>query len=393
MLKPLLKWPGGKSSEIDQFLPLIPEYDRYIEPFVGGGALFFRLNPEKAVINDTSEYLMELYRLVGEGDEELHRILNLQCRTFSALQKVCADHSQQLLDLFHIYEAALTAGIDIKALRPHLYLTDRIAMDESVVSELILDREEYAGVMAASFEDKLIRTAINHRKKPFSEADLRENLITGFTSGYYLYQRNVFNEIAAGKILPSRQLKTANFYFIREYCYGSMFRYNKKGEFNIPYGGMSYNKKDLSDKTNRLFSPQMAALLKRTEIYCEDFETLLDHLELTERDFLFLDPPYDTEFSDYEGHSFGKADQCRLADFLTATRAQFLLVIKNTEFIYNLYDGRFRIMAFENKYLYNMRSRNDRKAQHLIITNIPEGEVPWIRENINISDVDAEYHA
>ena len=43
-MKPLLKWPGGKAREIDQIIDLIPEYDRYIEPFFGGGAMFFHLH-------------------------------------------------------------------------------------------------------------------------------------------------------------------------------------------------------------------------------------------------------------------------------------------------------------------------------------------------------------
>ena len=67
----------------------------------------------------------------------------------------------------------------------------------------------------------------------------------------------------------------------------------------------------------------MARLLGRTEIYCEDFESFLDKLTLTERDFLFLDPPYDTDFSEYEGKDFDKNDQKRLADFLKRTRAGF----------------------------------------------------------------------
>ena len=40
------------------------------------------------------------------------------------------------------------------------------------------------------------------------------------------------------------------------------------------------------------------------------------------------------------------------------------------------------MLAFDNKYMYNVRSRNERKSEHLIITNIPEGTVPWLRENI-----------
>ena len=62
-MKPLIKWPGGKSGEIAQLIRFVPEYDRYVEPFVGGGALYFYLDPEKALINDNSEYLMEFYTL------------------------------------------------------------------------------------------------------------------------------------------------------------------------------------------------------------------------------------------------------------------------------------------------------------------------------------------
>ena len=221
-----------------------------------------------------------------------------------------------------------------------------------------------------------------------SEKDLMANLVTGFTGGYYLYFRDVFNQLASGRMIGSKQYRAANFYFIREYCYGSMFRYNAAGEFNIPYGGISYNKKDFAGKVARIFDRDTAALLDRTQLFCEDFEEMLNGLDLTERDFLFLDPPYDTEFSDYEGRSFTREDQKRLASFLERTPARFLLVIKNTDFIYSLYEGKFRILAFENKYLYNVRSRNERKSEHLLVTNMPELEVPWIRENINLQGND-----
>ena len=63
-MRPIIKWPGGKSGEIEKILPLIPAYDRYIEPFFGGGALFFHLKPSRAAVNDISADLMEFYRLV-----------------------------------------------------------------------------------------------------------------------------------------------------------------------------------------------------------------------------------------------------------------------------------------------------------------------------------------
>ena len=90
-----------------------------------------------------------------------------------------------------------------------------------------------------------------------------------------------------------------------------------------------------------------------------------------ETDFMFLDPPYDTEFSDYEGNAFTKLDQARLAVCLSKTKAKFLLIIKNTPFIEDLYSNGFYIRRFDKQYTYNVRSRNDRAAEHLIITNYP----------------------
>ena len=49
-MKPIIKWPGGKSGEIQKIHDLIPPFDRYIEPFFGGGALFFHLMPPRAAV-------------------------------------------------------------------------------------------------------------------------------------------------------------------------------------------------------------------------------------------------------------------------------------------------------------------------------------------------------
>ena len=93
--------------------------------------------------------------------------------------------------------------------------------------------------------------------------------------------------------------------------------------------------------------------------------------DLTPQDFLFLDPPYDTEFSDYEGRAFGQEDQRQLADFLRTTHASFILVIKNTPFIQSLYQDGFHIRAFDNSYAYNVKSRNNRNVEPRIIANFP----------------------
>ena len=150
-----------------------------------------------------------------------------------------------------------------------------------------------------------------------------------------------------------------------------MFRYNAHGEFNIPYGGMSYNRKDMTAKIGNMFNDRIAAAFADTEICCTDFEEFVAQINLTEDDFMFLDPPYDTDFSDYEGKDFTRSDQARLAETLRSTPAKFILVIKNTDFIYNLYKDNFNILSFDKQYTYNVRSRNERGAEHLIVTNLP----------------------
>ncbi len=66
--RPILKWAGGKQQLLPRLLSRLPErYGRYVEPFFGGGALFFALAPADAVIGDANPELVNLYRQVAEG--------------------------------------------------------------------------------------------------------------------------------------------------------------------------------------------------------------------------------------------------------------------------------------------------------------------------------------
>lgn len=61
-MKPLIKYRGGKSKELPQITAHIPPFSgRYIEPFLGGGALYFHLEPKRAIINDVNTKLMDFY--------------------------------------------------------------------------------------------------------------------------------------------------------------------------------------------------------------------------------------------------------------------------------------------------------------------------------------------
>lgn len=368
----LIKWPGGKSGEIDKIIPHVPKYKRYVEPFFGGGALFFHLNPQNAVINDISSSLMEYYRLIKAQDKQLQELLLCYNNSFSNLYSVCSASYSDLIKMYTDLKSGEASSADIET-QLRLFtdsISDRI--NSGFSEKLLLDEKAFTDQLVKMTVDKMRRTVKNEQKAPFTAEDLKSNLLTGFTSGYYMYFRDVFNDLQLKRIeIPSKQYRAANFCFIREYCYGSMFRYNSKGEFNIPYGGMSYNSKNFRAKIDSMFSKDIKEVFSRTDIHCSDFEDFFSDASLTGDDFMFLDPPYDTDFSDYEGKDFTQADQERLAHALKKTPAQFVLVIKNTDFIHSLYNNDFTILSFDNQYTYNVRSRNERKVEHLIITNSP----------------------
>ena len=93
-MKPLIKYRGGKSKEIPNIERHIPKYKgRYIEPFFGGGALFFYLEPKRAIINDINSKLMAFYSGVKNDFSnlqkelaEIEKIYTTNRRQFDALK-------------------------------------------------------------------------------------------------------------------------------------------------------------------------------------------------------------------------------------------------------------------------------------------------------------------
>jgi DNA adenine methylase len=310
---------------------------------------------------------MSFYKLVQDQDLELHRCLNRLDKTFQGLINALTEESDTPYELFEDLNTGLLAQEQLEpSIAMLLSRLGKAGFDKS----LVWDPEGFYDSLQKNGADKYLRTLKNHRKLPFSREDLIENLITGFAAGYYVYFRKVYNDITLGRAdAPSEGFRSAVFYFVREYCYGSMFRYNAQGEFNIPYGGMSYNRKNMAAKIGHMFNRETKRVLRGTELCCLDFEEFFAQIQINEGDFIFLDPPYDTEFSDYEGRPFDKNDQARLAEALKATPAKFLLIIKNTEYIRSLYENDFYIHSFDKQYTYNVRSRNQRDVEHLIITN------------------------
>lgn len=334
--------------------------------------MFFFLRPKKALVNDISTDLMDFYSLIQTQDKNLNDYLNCYSKLVRSLLSICDNNSERITRIYYARkngELQLSqVNEKVKAfLREH---EEKLCNEET--QSIILDKQKLETRLVQMCADKFERTIINENKSMFNTNDLKENLITGFTSGLYLYFRDVYNSALRGELSDiSSTYKAANFYFIREYCYGSMFRYNRKGEFNIPYGGMTYNRKDFKSKIDNCFSDNTRKLFANTELCCQDFEIFINEAKLTDHDFMFLDPPYDSVFSNYEGKDFTQNDQRRLSETLCSTKAKFIMIIKNTDFIYSMYKDHFSILCFDKAYTYNVRSRNERNTEHLIVTNIP----------------------
>ena len=376
-VKSFIKWAGGKEKELPIILSNLPnKFERYIEPFVGGGSVYLNINCDKSIINDKSDELILLYNMIKNNNQKFIKKLKEINKNWILLEKIVENNSKELLLLYKNYSKQVNKE----------KINKRIKVNYSdKIYEFVLEHcEEFNGLLSEHFNIKIdnflsevkknLLSKIERMRKielnrgKMSDQNILENLECAFKSAYYMHFRYLYNNRLELEI--EDEFYCAIFYFIREYCYASMFRYNANGKFNVPYGGISYNRKDFDKKINNLNSSKLKSYMKTTDIFNLDFEDFCKKIKLTSKDFIFLDPPYDTEFSTYAKNEFGKNDQIRLANFLKNTKAKFMLIIKNTDFIYNLYNVKgLYIKSFDKKYLVSIKNRNDKNVEHLIITN------------------------
>ncbi|MEE1944127.1 DNA adenine methylase [Pedobacter sp. KR3-3] len=370
-MRPLIKWTGGKYKEFALFAHHIPHFERYVEPFFGGGGVFFALQPRvPAFINDKSADLINFYRQLGQEDFKAE--LLKYADAWTALAKLSAQLWESCEEIFtrFIYT-------DLPITELHQWLEKRLTkqLDKHSLlndKDFLVDAEGFRNTLLSSLTDKAkrIKRIEQREKRQFNASELAVHFETGLRSGTYLFFRKLLNQYYKQTLNLSMAKSVANWYFVRELCYGAMFRFNAKGEFNIPYGGIAYNKKNLHQKIQHIFSNEIAQLFEATKIANEDFEAFLNGLDLKPSDFIFLDPPYDSEFSEYDQNAFTQHDQERLANFLISCKAKWMVVIKETEFIRKIYTHpQIKIVNFNKSYSYNVRGRNQRAVVHLIITN------------------------
>ena len=368
-LKPFIKWPGGKSRELKVIIPQIPySIENYYEPFIGGGAVYFAItNAKNHFINDKSTDLVNLYQNIKEYNTDITNILAIIDSYWKEIDHIYKKHRIKLNSIFIDYRKDKT--FDIKK-EIYTYIENIKADFIKGIDIFSYDIHFYIKEIKINLYRKISRMRkIELEKHLLPDEDIDNNILTALKSSFYMYFRELLNKTEKYKIDSIKQ--SCIYFFIRSYTYSGMFRYNSEGEFNVPYGGMGYNNNFLDPKIQYISSKNFLYKLRNTEIENLDFYDFMKNKNLTEKDFIFLDPPYDTEFSTYDKNEFTLSDQERLANYLlNETKAKWLLVIKNTEFIHNLYaKNHIKIQYFDKSYNVSFMNRNDKKTEHLLITN------------------------
>ncbi|MCR4431697.1 MAG: DNA adenine methylase [Tepidanaerobacteraceae bacterium] len=252
--KPFLKWAGGKTQLLDELDSRLPSHiktsriiDRYVEPFVGGGAFFFFLK-----------------------------------RNYFVKESFLYDSNRELI-------------VGYKAIQNNVY-------------DLIFELEK--------IENKYLKMSDAERKKYYYQ--IRDE---------YNRQQATFNyENYNGSWIK----KAAYLIFLNRTCFNGLFRQNKKGEFNVPFG--RYKKPGICNKENLL---EVHEALKNTEIFSMDFE---ESKKVIQKDtFVYLDPPYrplnqTSNFTSYDKDGFTEQDQIRLANFFRQMdRNGAFLILSNSD--------------------------------------------------------------
>jgi DNA adenine methylase len=263
---PILKWAGGKGALLAQFAPHVPPpsaYRRYIEPFVGGAAMFFHVQPAQSLLLDVNPHLIEVYTVVR-------------------------DHVEAL----------------IAALKTHRY-----------------EREHYYQVRA---------------------------------------------QLPAA-LTPVQ--RAARFIFLNRTCYNGLYRVNKRGQFNVPFG--RHKNPTICDEPG-LRAASVA--LQQAGLDVADFESLLSLAQ--PGDWLYFDPPYEplsptSNFTSYTWGGFTSADQARLAAVFRALDERgCLLMLSNSSapLIHTLYAG-FHIHEIKARRAINSKVDGRGAITEVLVTN------------------------
>ena len=154
----------------------------------------------------------------------------------------------------------------------------------------------------------------------------------------------------------------AQFIYLNKCCFNGIYRENKSGKFNVPFGKMK-NPLICDEITLR----SVSKFLQNVDISCSNY----DAISPRPGDLVYLDPPYFDTFSDYSSQGFSKENHLQLKNFVDRlTRDDVLVVLSNssTDFIKHLYCDYTQI-AIETKYSVSGKNSGRKTTEEILIKN------------------------
>lgn len=182
---------------------------------------------------------------------------------------------------------------------------------------------------------------------------------------YYYFLRKKFNKI---KILGGLQCATL-FYFLNRTCFGGIYRENKKGYFNVPYG--NFRKIKLLEKTNFF---EISDLIQKIIFKEQTFEIFSKTFVFEKNDFIYLDPPYfptnKNSFTNYLSFGFDSYDHQYMFDWILSLEKEVFFLLHNsyTKQLLDLFSSTTYIK--DTIFLTNsLKYHNKSTRKELLITN------------------------
>ena len=171
---PFIKWAGGKSRLLEQLSALLPtQVDRYFEPFVGGGALFFGLQPDNAVLSDVNEELIHLYQTVRDDVESLiadlqrhryERTYYYMVRALDPLRLSTIERASRMVYLNRtcfngLYRVNRRGHFNVpfgRYTNPSICQTDKLRAASEALDGVTIEVRNYAAVLDAASEGDFV---------------------------------------------------------------------------------------------------------------------------------------------------------------------------------------------------------------------------------------------
>ena len=204
------------------------------------------------------------------------------------------------------------------------------------------------------------------RKDPARLLERLGKLKQNHSKESYYEARKEFQDAASQKRKEKEDSlsKAAFLIYLNKTCYNGLYRVNSKGEFNVPIG--SYKNPSIYDEQNIL---NCSKLLQNAEISVKSYQDVKPR----KNDFVYLDPPYDEAFAQYDKDGFGKQSQKDLFAYVEALDKKgvsIMLSNSDTQHIRKLYyDKKFHLHHIDSARTISCKSSQRGKQKELLITN------------------------